>query len=238
MYDRRLLIIDDEPEVAELFRLFLGGKGYEILVSKDGESGFSTFAAEYPAVVFTAAVLADAADFEIIRRIKTLAPKTEVIALIEHQDFNRAFYAVDMEASDFLFRPIQREALETVLVHAEKRRTAGGETGVGVIRIDNVTIVTVTGNVTGDTITGLETGVSRAAKRKNAPILLRFEPHARINGDGVRYLIKRIAELTNRGHPVGVTGISDNVRMILELAGVKEMADLFETETAALQALN
>lgn len=58
---------------------------------------------------------------EVLRRIKEINPETEVIIITGHGDMNLAIQSLQLNASDFITKPIMDEALSVALRRAKER---------------------------------------------------------------------------------------------------------------------
>jgi len=58
---------------------------------------------------------------EVLRRIKEMRPETEVIVITGHGDMVTAIKSLQLEASDFVTKPISQEALSVALKRAKER---------------------------------------------------------------------------------------------------------------------
>ena len=70
MRKRKILIIDDEKEMAHVERLRLEAHGYDVLVAYDGEKGFEIAKMESPDLIILDIMLPKADGYEVCRRFK------------------------------------------------------------------------------------------------------------------------------------------------------------------------
>ena len=117
---RKVLIIDDEKPTLAMFQLFLEAYGFEVLTAEKGEEGIEVFKAEHPSIVFTDIKMPGIDGFEVLKRIKALSPESVVIVITGHGDKDLAKRALDLKATDFIYKPVQKEALDAALERAEK----------------------------------------------------------------------------------------------------------------------
>ena len=117
---RKVLIIDDEKPTLAMFALFLEAYGFEVLSAENGEDGIMVFEKEKPSIVFTDIKMPGMDGFEVLKRIKTNAPNAVVIVITGHGDKELAKKAFDLKATDFIYKPVQKEALDAALLRAEK----------------------------------------------------------------------------------------------------------------------
>ena len=67
---RRLLVVDDEPEIRTLLERTLTSRGYEVETAPDGEEALARVAAHRPALVLLDAMLPRIHGFEVARRLR------------------------------------------------------------------------------------------------------------------------------------------------------------------------
>ena len=117
---QKALIVDDEKPTLAMFQLFLEAYGFEVLTAENGEEGILTFEKEKPGIVFTDIKMPGMDGFEVLRRIKASAPDAVVIVTTGHGDKALEKKALDLNATDFIHKPIQKEALDAALARAEE----------------------------------------------------------------------------------------------------------------------
>jgi YesN/AraC family two-component response regulator len=117
---RKVLIIDDEKPTLAMFELFLEAYGFEVLTAEKGEEGIEVFKTEHPSIVFTDIKMPGIDGFEVLKRIKTISPGAVVIVITGHGDKELAKRALNLKATDFIHKPVQKEALDAALEKAER----------------------------------------------------------------------------------------------------------------------
>jgi CheY-like chemotaxis protein len=70
---RRVLIVDDNPDVAEITALLLTGAGFEVRVAFDGAEALDTAAAFEPQIVFMDLGMPGLDGYEVCRRMRQAA---------------------------------------------------------------------------------------------------------------------------------------------------------------------
>ena len=121
----KLLLIDDEKPTISMFSLLLNAMGYHVLTAENGTEGIEVFKKELPPIVLTDIKMPGIDGLEVLRRIKEIEPATEVIVITGHGDLELEKEAMDQNASGFIHKPIDREALERALERAEERILTG-----------------------------------------------------------------------------------------------------------------
>jgi YesN/AraC family two-component response regulator len=122
---QKILIIDDEKPTLAMFQLYLEAYGFEVLTAENGEQGILIFEKEKPDIVFTDIKMPGMDGFEVLRRIKVLVPEAVVIVTTGHGDKDLEKKALDLNATDFINKPIQKEALDAALARAEEMLSNG-----------------------------------------------------------------------------------------------------------------
>jgi YesN/AraC family two-component response regulator len=122
---RKVLIIDDEKPTLAMFELFLQAYGFEVLTAEKGEEGIAVFETENPSIVFTDIKMPGMDGFEVLKRIKTISPGAVVVMITGHGDRELEKKALDFNATDFIHKPVQKEALDAALEKAEKLLNSG-----------------------------------------------------------------------------------------------------------------
>ena len=91
---RKVLVIDDEKATLNMFRLFLTAYGYTVFLAENGSAGLEIFEKERPPIVFTDVKMPGMDGFEVLKRLKEIEPKTEIIIVTGHGDMDSAIEAL------------------------------------------------------------------------------------------------------------------------------------------------
>jgi YesN/AraC family two-component response regulator len=111
----KILIIDDEQPTLQMLSLFLEACGYEVFTAENEAQGLEAFQKERPPIVLTDIKMPGKDGFDVLRKIKAIAPQTDVIVITGHGDKDLARQALDMDASAFFNKPLDTEALEKAI---------------------------------------------------------------------------------------------------------------------------
>ncbi len=117
----KLLLIDDEEPVRKILGLYLRSKDYEVITAADGKEGIELFQQERPPIVLTDVKMPGMDGIEVLKRIKQISPETEVIVVTGHGDMDLSIQSLQLDASDFITKPVGNEALSVALGRAEQR---------------------------------------------------------------------------------------------------------------------
>lgn len=116
-----VLLIDDEEGIRKVMSIALRDAGYAVWSAESGERGLEIFKREKPALVLTDIKMPGMDGIEVLRRIKAMGSDSEVIIITGHGEMELAISALQLEASDFITKPIHDEALFVALKRAEEK---------------------------------------------------------------------------------------------------------------------
>jgi len=118
---RHVLLIDDEEGIRKVMSIALRDAGYVVWTAESGEQGLEIFERERPALVLTDIKMPGMDGIGVLRRIKEMETDSEVIIITGHGEMELAISALQLEASDFITKPIHDEALFISLKRAEEK---------------------------------------------------------------------------------------------------------------------
>lgn len=234
----KILVIDDEQPTLKMFTLLLNAYGYELLTAENGQEGLEIFKKERPNLILTDIKMPIMDGIEVLKEIKKIAPQAEVIVITGHGDMDLAIQALNLDATDFINKPLQREALEQALSRAEERLaiTRNDEGQVTVQERAAASVINVRGNVTGNTLPHITEAFETAKGFGKEVIIIDFEENASINGAGITGLTTLLQENRSLGIRVVLAGLSSNFKTVFDMVGITKLADLFNDEDEALRA--
>jgi len=231
MEREKILIIDDEKPTLKMFSLFLEVYGFSILTAESGEEGLDVFERERPEIVLTDIKMPGMDGIEVLREIKRRSPTTEVIVITGHGDMDLAIQALNLDAADFINKPIQRQSLEQALSRARERLR------LAKIRLHEVEtrqegenfIIHIQGNLNAYSESLLRDAYDQGVATHARRIVLHFEPATSINGAGIAILTQLLLESEKQGVEMVMAGLSDNFRRVFDIVGLTRMVRLYPT---------
>ena len=117
---KRVLIVDDEPNIRELSRLALEAAGYEVGEAGSGLEAFAIIGGDesWDAVLLDQK-MPGMVGTEVLRRIKVMLPSAKIIMMTAYASVELAIDAMKLGATDFVRKPmtpaILRDALTVAL---------------------------------------------------------------------------------------------------------------------------
>lgn len=107
----RILVVDDETDVAESLAQLLVREGYYVRTAKDGEDALSQFISTPFDVVITDMRMPKMDGLELTKELKKIYRYTDVIVITGFQDSYRYSQVVEAGAADFLSKPFKIQEL-------------------------------------------------------------------------------------------------------------------------------
>lgn len=119
--DNRILVVDDEADLREILEIYLTELGYVVETAANGQAGLERFQAWRPPIVMTDIKMPGMDGISLLQRIKEAEPETEVIMITGHGDMDLAIKSLKLEATDFITKPINDDALAIALKRCHER---------------------------------------------------------------------------------------------------------------------
>ncbi|MEZ0576702.1 response regulator [Halodesulfovibrio aestuarii] len=116
-----ILLVDDEEGIRKILGLSLRDLGYTVYTAASGEEGIELFNKYEPEIVLTDIKMPGITGLDLLEKFKFQAPDTEVIMITGHGDMNLAIQSIKRNATDFITKPINEDALEIALKRAHER---------------------------------------------------------------------------------------------------------------------
>lgn len=100
----RILIVDDEPQIARVLRTSLKTRGYDVRVAADGVSALETFGDWPPDLVVTDLAMPNMGGLELCRRLRAVS-QVPIIVLSVRGEERAKVEALDAGADDYVTKP-------------------------------------------------------------------------------------------------------------------------------------
>ncbi len=117
----RILLIDDEEDIRDVVSLSLTDAGFQVQTAADGLLGIKACREFQPHVVITDIRMPRMDGIEVLESLKTHQPDVQVIVATAFAEMDLAIKALQMDASDFITKPIHNDALIVAIERAQQR---------------------------------------------------------------------------------------------------------------------
>ena len=118
----RILIVDDEPDMAKGLQFNLEARGYEVVTAADGEAGLAAVAAMKPDLVLLDVMMPRRNGFDVCRTLRKTQPGLPILMLTAKGQEDDLLLGLKVGADDYVKKPFSVSELvariETVLRRA------------------------------------------------------------------------------------------------------------------------
>ncbi len=118
---RKILVVDDEPQIGRVLRTSLSSRGYDVRVASDGESAMDVFSAWSPDLVITDLSMPNVTGVELCRRLRESSQVPIIVLSVKGEEHTK-IEALDSGADDYVTKPFSINEL-LARIRAGLRRT-------------------------------------------------------------------------------------------------------------------
>ena len=135
---RKVLIVEDESNIAELINLYLKKEGYETMIAEDGGKALELYRLFRPDLVLLDIMLPVMDGWAVCAKIRE-TDKTPIIMLTAKGETTDKVTGLEMGADDYIVKPFEMKEL-LARVHAVLRRLGGDEAKARCLSFDGLVI--------------------------------------------------------------------------------------------------
>ena len=125
-----ILLVDDEPSITQLARMYLERDGYRIVEIADGESALAAVEKQKPALIVLDVMLPKVDGFDVCRRLRSAGDNVPIIMLTARDEDIDKILGLELGADDYLTKPFNPREL-TARVKAILRRSESNKSSEG-----------------------------------------------------------------------------------------------------------
>lgn len=116
----RILVVDDEPQIARVLRTGLKTHGYDVRVAADGVSAMEAFGDWHPDLVVSDLAMPNMDGLELCRRLRAVSSLPIIVLSVRGEEKTKV-EALDAGADDYVTKPFGMDEL-LARVRAQLRR--------------------------------------------------------------------------------------------------------------------
>ena len=136
---RRILVVDDEPQITRVLRVSLAAQGYDTRVAKDGETALELLQDWSADLVVTDLSMPNMGGLELCRRLRTTSQVPILVLSVKGEERSK-IEALDAGADDYVTKPFSLNELlariRACLRRAPLPASESAVVAVGEFRID------------------------------------------------------------------------------------------------------
>lgn len=106
-----ILMVDDEPSIIQLARMYLERDGFQVKDAGDGESALRAIAAHRPALVVLDVMLPGLDGFEVCRQVRARGDAVAILMLTARDEDVDKIIGLELGADDYLTKPFNPREL-------------------------------------------------------------------------------------------------------------------------------
>jgi len=124
----RILVVDDEPNIADVISIALRYNDYEVVIAADGRQALEAVGASRPDLIVLDVMLPDLDGFEVARRLRERADETPILFLTAKDTTEDKVRGLTLGGDDYVTKPFSVEELLARIATVLRRfGRAGGE---------------------------------------------------------------------------------------------------------------
>jgi DNA-binding response OmpR family regulator len=123
--NERILIVEDEIDLAKGLKLNLTAEGYRVLLAADGKSGVQKALAEAPDLIVLDVMLPEMDGWEVCRELRKRGFRAPILMLTAKSDEVDKVVGLEMGADDYMTKPFGlRELKARIRAHLRRAKDA------------------------------------------------------------------------------------------------------------------
>ena len=135
-----ILVIDDDINICEMLRVYLGNEGYEVKTANDGVEGLNFFKYYEPDLVLLDIMLPKKDGWQVCREIREISSKPVIMITAKGEVFDKVL-GLELGADDFVVKPFDMKELSARVKAVLRRYSAKDTKGEDeVIKFDNIEV--------------------------------------------------------------------------------------------------
>jgi len=141
MAGETILVVDDEPNIIELARMYLEQEGFRVQSASDGAKALEMIGRQPPAVMVLDLMLPEVDGWDVCRRVRagSAAPDLPIIMLTARDDDVDKIVGLELGADDYVTKPFNPREL-VARVKAILRRTRRAARPQAPVHVGDLTV--------------------------------------------------------------------------------------------------
>ena len=109
---KRVLLVDDDPEIIDTIRYALESKGYQIFIARDGNQGLAMAEREDPDLVILDMMMPKRSGFLVLEKLRRTRPvPVRVIMVTANEGSRHKAYSEMLGVDDYIRKPFAMDKL-------------------------------------------------------------------------------------------------------------------------------
>ncbi len=112
---KKILVVDDDTALAKMCTELLSSNGYDAEAAYCGKDAFTKVKNDNYSIVISDLVMPDMDGIELLKKIKLLDNRIDVIMMTSYGTVNNAIEAMKLGAADYITKPFKRDELTLIV---------------------------------------------------------------------------------------------------------------------------
>lgn len=140
MTDTKILIVDDDPNISDLLKMYFENEGYDVKLAADGSEGLNYFKMYEPDLVLLDIILPKKDGWQVCREIREISSKPVIMVTAKGEVFDKVL-GLELGADDFVTKPFDMKELSARVKAVLRRYQAHSrQSDDEVIKFENIEI--------------------------------------------------------------------------------------------------
>ena len=138
--DTKLLVVDDDPNICDMLRLYFENEGYKVKTAHDGMEGLSAFKLYEPDLVLLDIMMPKKDGWQVCREIREISSKPVIMITAKGEVFDKVL-GLELGADDFIVKPFDMKELSARIKAVLRRYNAHNKSiDEEVVKFENIEI--------------------------------------------------------------------------------------------------
>ncbi len=136
----KILVVDDDPNICDLLKLFLENEDYQVKTASDGFEGVNYFKTYEPDLVLLDIMMPKKDGWQVCREIREISSKPIIMITAKGDTFDKVL-GLELGADDFVVKPFDMKELSARIKAVLRRAYAKDKKDDGdIIKYENIEI--------------------------------------------------------------------------------------------------
>ena len=136
---QRILLVDDDPNISHLVRLYLEKEGFAVTESARGDEALEAFQRESPALVLLDVMLPGMDGWQVCREVRKISNIPIIMLTAKDETFDKVL-GLELGADDYVVKPFDSKEVVARIKAVLRRCTPAEAQPDGVISYDKLSV--------------------------------------------------------------------------------------------------
>ncbi len=140
----KILIVEDDKELRELFSVFLSDNGYSVFSAKDGEEALSVMETQFVDLLVTDIMMPRVDGYELTRQVRAAYPSLPILMITAKNGLDYKSEGFESGTDDYMVKPVDLPELlwrvKALLRRSESIHTKTVRFGQTLLQYDSYTV--------------------------------------------------------------------------------------------------